>query len=311
MAIYYNNQLKDFYYGGNYFSASNEQGLMYYGTVEVNPGIYGIDNDAQNFFTATGITNKGLQVAVNNLVTELKLNSLWDRMDLIYPFVADNTASLATQLVYNLKNTGSFQATLTGGTGSSNLNGYYSNNDSNIYLRSGYVPSTQRGSLTGSIHVSYYTTTPGVAFSSPQTIEFGSITSFPSNFLYGNIQKTNGTASVQFGVGGILGSYSDNSGVLDKGYLIGSYDNSLSPKLTSTIQGLLVATSSATTTGISSTQLFLGDYAAGSSYGVTKQYQFMTVGNSLTTAQATTLNSIVQNFQTAVDNTMGTSRRVY
>ena len=39
MAIYYNNQLKDFYYGGNYFSASSEQGLMYYETVEVNPGI--------------------------------------------------------------------------------------------------------------------------------------------------------------------------------------------------------------------------------------------------------------------------------
>ena len=76
------------------------------------------------------------------------------------------------------------------------------------------------------------------------------------------------------------------------------------------MQGLFVTSSNTTTTGISSTQLFLGDYTTGGAYGVTKQYQFMTVGNSLTTAQAATLNGIVQNFQTAVDNAMGTSRRV-
>ena len=68
-----------------------------------------IDNDAQNFFTATGITNKNLQLAINSFVAQLKFDGLWNKMIQILPFVADDTSSLSTQFAYNLKNTGQRQ----------------------------------------------------------------------------------------------------------------------------------------------------------------------------------------------------------
>jgi hypothetical protein len=48
MAIYYNNGLRNYYYGGNSVSSSFNEGRMYYGNVEVNPGY--------NFIGATGGT---------------------------------------------------------------------------------------------------------------------------------------------------------------------------------------------------------------------------------------------------------------
>jgi hypothetical protein len=57
------------------------------------------DPDAQAFITAAGITGATEQAAINSLVVDLKANSLWTMMDVIYPFVG----STASSNKYNLK----------------------------------------------------------------------------------------------------------------------------------------------------------------------------------------------------------------
>ena len=59
----------------------------------------GLDPDAQAFLTATGITDPTITTAINQLVLDLKADSLWSKMIVIYPFVGGT----ATTHKYNLK----------------------------------------------------------------------------------------------------------------------------------------------------------------------------------------------------------------
>lgn len=75
------------------------------------PSGVAIDADAQSFFTATGITDLTQKNAVNQLVLDLKSNSLWTKMKALYPMVGGN----ATAHSYNLKNTAQYQLTFSSG----------------------------------------------------------------------------------------------------------------------------------------------------------------------------------------------------
>jgi hypothetical protein len=57
------------------------------------------DTDAQAFITAAGITNPTQQSAINTLVLGLKADSIWTKMNALYPFVGGT----ATSHKYNLK----------------------------------------------------------------------------------------------------------------------------------------------------------------------------------------------------------------
>jgi hypothetical protein len=59
------------------------------------------DADAQAFITAAAITDETQKSAINTLVTDLKTDSLWNKMLLIYPFVGGTAQSNS----FNLKNT--------------------------------------------------------------------------------------------------------------------------------------------------------------------------------------------------------------
>jgi hypothetical protein len=58
-----------------------------------------IDPDANAFFIATGITDFTIKKAVNDLVVSLKANNLWNKLNVIYPFVGGT----ATTHKFNLK----------------------------------------------------------------------------------------------------------------------------------------------------------------------------------------------------------------
>lgn len=95
MPIYYQNQVRNFYLG-----STGSLGAMYYGNVEVNPGIVvpSTDPDAQAFIDVTGITGTDA-TAINTLVVDLKSYSIWNKFYSIYPFVGGT----ATTCKYNLK----------------------------------------------------------------------------------------------------------------------------------------------------------------------------------------------------------------
>jgi hypothetical protein len=275
------------------------------------------DSDAQNFFTATGITNTGLRSAVNNLVLDLKFNSLWTELDVIYPFVADNLGALSTQFSYNLKNTGSFQGTFSNPLTNSNFNGFSSSavgvspptiNPNAIYMNVPYNPRTQRP--LGPIHMSAYTTTNGNTGDVQDFGAFENGSSVTLIILGRNKSGINAEKIVWMG-GGTLGSITNNP---SNGYFIGSFDNSITPKSEMTRNGVSIITNnSALSTNVVNMTLTLGAVNV-SGYGVAryvdKQFQFATLGNGLNNTEQGLLNGIVQSFQQAVDAAMGTSRYV-
>jgi hypothetical protein len=70
----------------------------------VNPYVYSsplcADADGNAFLIATGITNPTIVSAICTLVTSLKSQGIWSKLDAIYPFVGGT----ATTHMYNLKN---------------------------------------------------------------------------------------------------------------------------------------------------------------------------------------------------------------
>ena len=276
------------------------------------------DPDAQNFFTATGITNTGLRSAVNQLVLDLKFNSLWTPMDIIYPFVADNLGALSTQFSYNLKNTGSFQGTFSNPLTNSNFNGFSSSavgtvpgnvGAAAIYMNIPYVPQTQRTQF-GPFHMSLYTTTDGNA---GDVQDFGAYTSNSAlSILITGRNKVGSNSTAVLYVAS--NNYVESTGVPRNGYYIARYDGSASPRGQMLKQGINFVDNNGVTNGISNISITLGGINV-SGLGVIrytdKQYQFATVGGTLTFAQMEVLNGVVQAFQSAVDAAMGTSRRVF
>jgi hypothetical protein len=80
-------------------------------TTILKSGGASFDADAQSFFTASGITDLTQKNAVNQLVLDLKSNSLWSKMKALYPVVGGN----ATAHSCNLINTSAYQLTFSSG----------------------------------------------------------------------------------------------------------------------------------------------------------------------------------------------------
>jgi hypothetical protein len=84
-------------------------------TIEVPSGGVCVDWDAENFITATGITDATQQGAIRTLVTDLKDADLWNKLQAIYPFVGGT----ATTHKFNLRNAqdsnGTFRLIFIGG----------------------------------------------------------------------------------------------------------------------------------------------------------------------------------------------------
>lgn len=69
-----------------------------------------LDADAQAFITSASITNSTQKIAINNLVTNLKLQNLWTKMDAIYSIVGSNTTAHSK----NLKNPSTYPISFYG-----------------------------------------------------------------------------------------------------------------------------------------------------------------------------------------------------
>ena len=150
MALYYDNSLT-----GTIYQGSNLLGSMYYNNGQVNQG-YPVDPDANAFIIATGIT--GLDAtAITQLVIDLKLYNVWDKLQAAYPFVGGTANSNKYNLVNPVDSDAAFRLTFYGGvTHNSNgvtfdgINGY-----ANTYFNcsASFVNGTQ------SAHISVYNRT--------------------------------------------------------------------------------------------------------------------------------------------------------
>jgi hypothetical protein len=123
-------------------SLSKVDGILKSSIVSVN-GITSssVDPDAQAFITAAGITDPTQQSAINTLVLSLKSNSLWTKMEAIYPFVGGTS----TTHKFNLKNPadtdGAFRLVFFGGA-THDANGVTFNGTTG-YADTFWIPSVQ------------------------------------------------------------------------------------------------------------------------------------------------------------------------
>jgi hypothetical protein len=274
---------------------------------EVVPIVY--DQDAQNFFTATGITDVGLKGAVDTFVVALKnTGSLWDDMVQICPLVGDDTSSLATQLAVNLRNTGSYNLTFPNGIGSSDLNGFYANSTSTVYAQTGLSPRGVFGSV-GDFAVGVYTTSTGETGDRYDWGGFNSNSEY-SYFITGRSLSGGNTQKL---MAFRPNAFASITNAAEAGFYQGRFNTGLSPVSRLVLNGTQIATGGGGNNDLLNNQAFFGCNNAfnGTPAQVSnKQYQMLTVGNGLTDAQMTSLNTIVQNFQADVDAALGTSREV-
>lgn len=129
--------------------------------------VSGIDPDAQAFITATGISGSNA-TAINTLVVDLKSYSLWDKMNVIYPFVGGT----ATTNKYNLKDPQDTDAAFRiqfNGTVTHNASGS-TGNGTNGWGRTYYIPSSNV--TLNSEHISVYCNS-NVANTSSDPVDIG------------------------------------------------------------------------------------------------------------------------------------------
>lgn len=115
----------------------------------------GYDSAAQLFISAASITNTTQQVAINNLVIDLKNYGLWVKMKAIYPFVGGTASSHKFNLVNPIDSDAAFRLVFNGGWTHS-ANGA-TPNGTNGWADTNLNPS---GNITGqNSHISFYSRT--------------------------------------------------------------------------------------------------------------------------------------------------------
>ena len=243
--------------------------------------IASFDADAVAFFnrvtTAGGSLSITEKQAVNQLVLDLKANSLWTPMKAIYPMVGASAAACAQ----NLKSssfTGSFSSGWTFASTGITGNG-----------SSSYMDTTFQRSVSGSLnsfHMSYYSRTNNL---SGNIIHMGSggssdaIISF--NFAGGPLTAMNDAS--------VLNTAFANS----LGLLMGKRESSTETKTLK--NGVLQYTNTVISTSLGANSIWVGGYNSGGYYAIT-ECAFASIGDGLTDTQASNFYTAVQAFQTTL-----------
>jgi hypothetical protein len=261
----------------------------------VNPYVYGgCDPDAVAFLTAAGITDPTITSAVCTLVTSMKANGTWAKCNAIYPFVGGS----ATTHKFNLKNpadtNAAFRLTFIGGiTHSSNGVAF---NGTNSYANTFLIPNS--GLLTlHNTHLSYYSRTD----INQSSIDMGSYnTTVGGNNLFGLAIRKSPSAASSFQYDqGVATSSARNLVLTDtRGFFMSNRTSNVASTHKLFRNGASVGT--ATTTagafrpdGITIGAVFTGFYSS-------KQCAFASIGSGFSDAEAATLYSDVQAFQTTL-----------
>ena len=238
------------------------------------------DADAQAFFTAASITDLTQKNAVNQLVLDLKSNSLWTKMKALYPIVGGN----ATAHSYNLKNTAQYQLTFSSGWTHSST-GMTSNGAA--YANTGLSPASALTTSNNSFGI--YTrssTTYNVDMGAGQPLGSARF------FIYPNISGNTYMAN---------GNYELVSDTNTNGFYINSktQSNHISAYRNST---RIMNELSCTDLGTTSHNIYIGGYNNdGTAASFTaKQYALSFIADGLTATQASNLYTLVQTFQTTL-----------
>ena len=250
------------------------------------------DDDAIAFFarvTAAGGTLSATEkTATNQLVLDLKANSLWTPMKAIYPMVGASAAACAQ----NLKSS-SFTGTFNGGWtfASTGVTG----NGTSAYFNSNLQPSSQLS--LNSLHISYYSRTNSLT----NSIDMGS---YDALYAYG-IELALYRNSVSYAQKTYLNinmaSELLSGNQVPTGFFNGS--RTASNVLKYFKNGSVIGSGTTSSINLSTQNLYIG---ASNELGIprafsSKECAFSSIGDGLTDTQASNLYTAVQAFQTTLN----------
>ena len=245
----------------------------------------GFDSDAQAYFdrvtTAGGTLTTTEKTAVNQLVINLKANSLWTPMKAIYPMVGSSAAACAQ----NLKSssfTGTFSSGWTFASTGATPNG------TSAYMDTNFSPFTQL--VANSAHSSFYLRTP----LSSNATGYGVVRNDYTERM--DIINFSGTLYSAIGIGTTQCATTTTP---YQSLILGSRINSTSNKLY-TIGVLRDTKTALNTSNLPSNNYWLGAVNISGGFFTSQQCAFASLGDGLTDTQASNFYTSVQTFQTTL-----------
>ena len=251
------------------------------------------DSDATAFITAASITDSRQITAIQNLVSDLKTNGLWDKMLAVYPIVGGN----ANSHKYNLKDPRDLDAAYRLDFGTSfvnhDFNGISTNApDSAVQPTiNTFIQLNLISALTNNIHLSFYSrTNVGDTFGSSKGANVGNTA---GNSAFRSYPRYGGTWNVNIGDSGtVFPTVSDSLG-----FYIASRTSSTGNTFYK--NGFLSAITSNTVhlSGISANILLL---RLSTNPDNSRQMAFYSFGSGLTNSEALAYTTIIENYQTTL-----------
>lgn len=243
-------------------------------------GAVAYDADAVAFFTSASITDTTQKNAVNQLVLDLKAANIWTKMKALYPVVG----GVASAHAVNLKTPGTYNLTFqTGWTHAST--GMTPNGAT--YANTSLTPSII---LTlNSTHISYYSRT-----SANGSYDMGS--QIVGAGLTLGIRDA-GSTYIRVNTYG-AGTESNILNADGKGFY---QANRNSPNIQSIIKNNTINNFSVNSLGLPNVNIWLGAINNPVIYYGNKQCAFASIGDGLTDAEASSLYTAVQTYQTTLN----------
>ena len=247
----------------------------------INPFVYpSIDPDCAAFLTATGITNPTISGAVCTLVTSMKANGTWAKMNAIYPFVGGT----ATTHKFNLKNPAdtdaAFRLSFSGGWVHS-ANGILPNG-TNTFANTFYSNNP-----TASGHLSIYSRSN---LATAQSVDLGA-----GNSALDRYYITAGLTSTNSPIAGF-----GNPFVTSTGSALGFFTGTIISNTSRLYKNGTQLNSSAVTISTNPSVLNIGRMGGANILYTNRELAFATIGIGLSATEVATLYTNVQTFQTTL-----------
>jgi hypothetical protein len=248
--------------------------------------IASFDADAVAFFgrvtTAGGTLSTTEKQAVNQLVLDLKANSLWTPMKAIYPMVGASAAACAQ----NLKSS-SFTGTFTS-TGWTFASTGVKPNGTSAYFDTNLLPSTQ---LTlNSSHLSFYSRT----LSNGVEVEMGGEGNGNGSIIE---IRTAGISYYRINSVGTYISYTDSD---SRAFYLSN--RTASNIINGWRNSTKVATGNTSSSGLANQNIYIGAWNSSSTaqFFTTKECAFASIGDGLTDTEASNFYTAVNSFQVSL-----------
>lgn len=258
----------------------------------------GIDNDAALFINAATITSTTQITAISNLVDNLKINNLWDKMKAIYPVIGGTENSHK----YNLKdprNTNdAFRLSFNGGGWTHNASGMTPNGTTS-WADTFLTASTSLSIPSG--HLSFYSRNQSPFLTT--NIEIGASNNFSTNLSSLSVLRDVSLSVFTWGEGN-AGNFATFTSTSSQGFFVGSAIAATAAGKNIYRNGVIgTAPSTFNSPAMPTVSFAIGasnDKLNGANSFSSRECSFASIGSGLTASEVSIFNRIVEAYQTSL-----------